>query len=545
MPGEIDARLGAAWIDASWIRDFLYDILDDTMRVEHPGGQVWTVRGNRHTVLATSTWGTSRYPAPQLAQAVLEQRRIEVRDKISDDTWVLNIEDTLAAQEKAAELAGRFAERAWEDPARAARLAGTYNRLFNDIVLRNYDDAQLSLPGLAMSFEPRPHQVGAVARIIHEPAVGLFHEVGAGKTAEMTMGEMELRRLHLARKPAIIVPNHMLEQFSREFLQLYPQAKILVTQRDDLQAGRRRQFIARCATGDWDAVIMSRSAFERIPMSAEAQRDYLDAELDRIRDFIQASKEGDGLTVKRLEGALLRAEERLKAKLDSVKDPGITFEAAGIDYLFVDEAHGYKNLRTPSNIPDAAIDGSMRAADLDMKISYLRARNGTRVVTFATATPIANSITEAWVMQHYLRPDLLAAAGVADFDSWAATFAQTVTQIEMAPENGDSFRQKTRFAKFTNVPKMLRRWHVSADIKTGEDLHLPVPALARRPADGHRAPQTVITQPCDAQLDIMTQLGERADAIRNRQVLPEEDNMLKVCTDGRKAALDLRLLDLP
>ena len=546
MPGEIDARLGAAWIDASYVRDFLREILDDdTVRVEHPGGQVWTVRGNRHTVLATSTWGTSRYPAPQLAQAVLEQRRIEVRDKIGDDAWVLNMEDTLAAQEKAAELAERFAEWAWEDPARAAQLADTYNRLFNDIVLRNYDDAQLSLPGLAMSFEPRPHQVAAVARIINEPAVGLFHEVGAGKTAEMTMGAMELRRLHLARKPAIVVPNHMLEQFSREFLQLYPQAKVLVTQREDLQADRRRQFIARCATGDWDAVIMSRSAFERIPMSAEAQRDYLDAELDRMRDFIQASKEGDGLTVKRLEGALLRAEERLKAKLDSVKDPGITFEATGIDYLFVDEAHGYKNLRTPSNIPDAAIDGSMRAADLDMKISYLRRRNGTRVVTFATATPIANSITEAWVMQHYLRPDLLEAAGITDFDSWAATFGQTVTQIEMAPEGGNSFRQKTRFAKFTNVPEMLRRWHVSADIKTGEDLKLPVPALARRPADGQRAPETVITQPCDAQLDIMTQLGERADAIRNRQVLPEEDNMLKVCTDGRKAALDLRLLGLP
>ena len=264
-----------------------------------------------------------------------------------------------------------------------------------------------------------------------------------------------------------------------------------------------------------------------------------------MRDFIQASKEGDGLTVKRLEAALLRAEERLKAKLDSVKDPGITFEATGIDYLFVDEAHGYKNLRTPSNIPDAAIDGSMRAADLDMKIAYLRRRNGTRVVTFATATPIANSITEAYVMQHYLRPDLLQAAGISDFDSWAATFGQTVTQIEMAPEGGNSFRQKTRFAKFTNVPEMLRRWHVSADIKTGEDLKLPVPALALRPADGQRAPETVITQPSDVQLDIMASLGERAEAIRNRKVLPEEDNMLKVCMDGRKAALDLRLLGLP
>src|SRR4029077_19703884 len=272
----------------------------------------------------------------------------------------------------------------------------------------------------------------------------------------------------LASKPAIVVPNHMLEQFSREFLQLYHQAKVLVTQREDLQADRRRQFVARCATGDWDAVIMSRSAFERIPMSPGAQREYLSAEAARMKDFIAASREGDGMSVKRLQGALLRAEERIKKKLDSAKDPGITFEATGIDYLFVDEAHGYKNLRTPSNIPDAAIDGSMRASDLDMKIGYLRERNGRRVVTFATATPIANSVTEAFVMQHYLRPDLLQAAGVEEFDTWAATFGQTVTQIEMAPEGGSSFRQKTRFAKFTNVPEMLRIWHVSADIKTGE-----------------------------------------------------------------------------
>ena len=546
MPSEIDARLGASWIDASHVRDFLAEILADPgVRVEHPGGQVWTVRGNRDTVLATSTWGTSRYPAPALAQAILEQRRIEVRDKQPDESWVLNMDDTLAAQEKAAELAERFREWAWEDPARAGKLAAVYNRLFNDVVLRSYDDASLSLPGLALSFEPRPHQVAAVARIIHEPAVGLFHEVGAGKTAEMTMGAMELRRLKMVNKPCIVVPNHMLEQFSREFLQLYPQAKVLVTQREDLQADRRRQFVARCATGDWDAVIMSRSAFERIPMSADAQSEYLGAEVDRMKDFIQASKESDGMSVKRLQGALLRAEERIKKKLDSAKDPGITFEATGIDYLFIDEAHGYKNLRTPSNIPDAAIDGSMRASDLDMKISYLAGRNGRRVVTFATATPIANSITEAYVMQHYLRPDLLESAGITDFDTWAATFGETVDQIEMAPEGGNSFRQKTRFARFTNVPEMLRRWHVSADIKTGEDLKLPVPALAQRPADGQRAPETVISQPCDGQLDVMTELGDRADAIRKREVMPEEDNMLKVCMDGRKAALDLRLLGRP
>jgi N12 class adenine-specific DNA methylase/SAM-dependent methyltransferase len=545
-PAEIDARFGAAWIDHTVVWQFLREILEDpAIKVEHPGGQVWTVKGNRGTVLATSTWGTSRYPAPHLAQAMLEQRRIEVRDKVGDDAWVLNVDETLAAQQKAADLSERFAAWAWEEPSRAAELAAVYNERLNSIVLRNYDDAQLSLPGLALNFEPRPHQVAAVARIIHEPAVGLFHEVGAGKTAEMTMGAMELRRLGLARKPAIIVPNHMLEQFGREFLQLYPQARVLVAQREDLQADRRRVFVARCATGDWDAVILSRSAFERIPMSAGAQRAYLNREVERTRKWIEAAKNGDGLSVKRLEAALLRTEERLKAKLDSAKDPGITFEATGIDYLFVDEAHGYKNLRTPSNIPDAAIDGSMRASDLDMKISYLRERNGSRVVTFATATPIANSVTEAFVMQHYLRPDLLHAAGIEDFDAWAATFGQTVTQIEMAPEGGSSFRQKTRFAKFTNVPEMLRIWHVSADIKTGEDLHLPTPALAKREADGQRAPETVIVQPSDALLDYVAELGERADRIRNRTVSPEEDNMLKVSGDGRKAALDLRLIGQP
>jgi N12 class adenine-specific DNA methylase len=546
MPSEIDARLGASWIDAPHIRDFLAEILaDPTVRVEHPGGQVWTVKGNRDTVLATSTWGTSRYCATSLTQAILEQRRIEVRDRQPDESWVLNIDDTLAAQEKAAELAERFRDWAWEDPARAEQLAAAYNRLFNDVVLRSYDDASLSLPGLALSFEPRPHQVAAVARIINEPAVGLFHEVGAGKTAEMTMGAMELRRLKLVNKPAIVVPNHMLEQFSREFLQLYPQAKVLVAQREDLQADRRRQFVARCATGDWDAVIMSRSGFERIPMSPAAQREYMSAEVERMKDFISKSQDSDGMSVKRLQGALLRAEERIKKKLDSSKDPGITFEATGIDYLFVDEAHGYKNLRTPSNIPDAAIDGSMRASDLDMKISYLAGRNGKRVVTFATATPIANSITEAYIMQHYLRPDLLESAGISDFDTWAATFGETVDQIEMAPEGGSSFRQKTRFSRFTNVPEMLRRWHVSADIKTAEDLKLPIPALRPRPADGQRVPETVISQPSDGQLEVMEELGERAEAIRRREVGPEEDNMLKVCMDGRKAALDLRMLGRP
>ena len=548
-PGEIDARLGAAWIDARYIQQFLREILDDPdLRVEHPGGQIWAVRGNPHTVLARSTWGTGRYPAPDLAQAVLEQRSIQVHDTVSDATGnhrsVLNVDATLAAQEKAAELAGRFADWAWEDPARAAALARTYNDRFNSLVLRSYDDATLSLPGLALTFRPRPHQVAAVARMICEPAVLLAHEVGAGKTAEMIIGVTELRRLGLVRKPAVVVPNHMLEQFAREWLQLYPQAKVLAAGQEDLQRDRRREFVARCATGTWDGIVMSRSAFERIPLSAAEQQDYMGRELAQMRQWIDAAKKGDRLTVKRLEKAVLRAEERLKAKLDAAKDPGITFEATGIDYLCVDEAHGYKNLRTPSNISDAAIDGSMRASDLDMKIDYLRRRNGARVVTFATATPIANSVTEAYVMQRYLRPDLLEAAGIEVFDTWAATFGQVVSQVELAPEGGSSFRMKSRFARFANVPEMLRMFHVAADVKTADDLALPVPDLTQRP-DGQRTPETVTVEPSAELLGYVRDLGERAAKVRNRAVGPEEDNMLKISGDGRRAALDLRLLGLP
>jgi N12 class adenine-specific DNA methylase/SAM-dependent methyltransferase len=549
-PGEIDARLGAPWIAASHVRQFLAEILDDPrVRVEHPGGQVWAVKAATHTVLSASTWGTDRFPAPDLAQAVLEQRKIEVRDTIKTpdgDRSVVNLDATLAAQEKARELADRFADWAWEDPARATDLARVYNDTFNTLVLRSYDGAELSLPGLTVAFTPRPHQVAAVARMIGEPAVGLFHEVGAGKTAEMIIGVTELRRLGLIRKPAIIVPNHMIDQFAREWLQLYPQARVLVAHREDMAAARRRDLVARCATGDWDGVIMSRSAFERIPLSPPEQAAYMERELDLTRSWLDSARlDGARLTVKRLQAALARAEERLKAKLDSAKDAGVTFDLTGIDYICIDEAHGFKNLRTPSNITDAAIDGSMRASDLDMKIGYLRRRNGRRVVTFATATPIANSVTEAYVMQRYLRPDLLEAAGISVFDSWAATFGQVVTQVELAPEGGDSFRVKSRFARFRNLPEMMKLWHVFADVKTAADLDLPVPALAPRPVDGRRAPETAIVEPSAELLDYVADLGDRADKIRTRAVAPETDNMLKVSGDGRRAALDLRLVGLP
>jgi len=535
-PAEIDARLGASWIHADIVQQFLREILDDPKAlVEHPGGSTWAVRGNGTSVLASSTYGTQRASAIELAGALLEQRQVRVTDEIEPGKRVLNLTETVAAQEKAAELGEKFSEWIWSDPDRASTLARQYNDTFNAIVLRSYDGAQMQLPGLTVTFTPREHQIAAVARIVSEPAVLLAHEVGAGKTAEMVIGSMELRRLGMASKPAVVVPNHMLEQFSREWMQLYPQARILAASIDDLGKDKRRMLIARIATGDWDAVILSRSAFERIPLSIPTQQRYLDAQLAEMRRQLDNAKGGHGLTIKRLEGTLARAEERLKALTDTTKDAGITFEETGIDYAIVDEAHGYKNLRTVSNIQGAAVDGSQRASDLDMKLDYLRERHGNRVATFATATPIANSVSEAFTMQRFLRPDLLAAAGLTDFDTWAATFGEVTTNLELAPD-GSRFKMQSRFAKFRNVPELLRMWHVSADIKTAEDLRLPTPELR----GGHA--ETVVVPATEQLTAFMGELSERADRVQSRAVPPEEDNMLKVATHGRMAALDLRLL---
>ncbi len=553
-PEDIVARLGASWIDQRHVQAFLRETFaDQWLTVEHAYGAQWTVKGIESGVAATDTWGTPDLPAPRIAQLLLCQRPVLVHDEIEytlpgGDTAtrrVLNTAKTVTAQAKAQELGERFSDWVWEEPARAVELAATYNRTFNSLVLRSYDDVELSLPGLALTFRPNPHQVAAAARMIAEPAVGLWHEVGAGKTAEMAMGVMELRRLGLVRKPAIVIPNHMIEQFSREFNQLYPRARVLAASSADLTRDRRRTFVARVATGDWDAVIMTRGAFERIPMSPEAQRDYLNEQLDVLRAAIERQKASGerSYSLKRMETSLLNAEERIKDKLVREHDPAVTFERSGIDYLVVDEAHDYKNLRTASNIPGAAIDGSSRASDMEMKLHWLRSQHpGGRVVTFATATPIANSITEAHVMQRYLRPDLLAAAGVLDFDTWAATFGQTTTDVELSPDGG-SFRLKSRFARFHNVPELLRMWWVSGDVKTAEDLNLPRPELLARP-DGVRAPRT-LTIDASAQLtEFIGELAARAERVGSRAVDPSEDNMLLIAGDGRAAALDLRLVGL-
>lgn len=542
-PDEIDAKLGAAWIDKSYVRQFLVELLEDeSVYVEHPGGAMWTVKaGSRYSVLATNTWGTERYSAIDVAESLLEQRTIRIYDTDREGVRTFNATETLAATEKAREMGDRFREWVWEEPERATRLAAVYNETFNAIQLRSYDGAKLALPGLARAFSPRPHQVAAVARIINEPATGLFHEVGAGKTAEMVMGAMELRRLGLVAKPAVVVPNHMLEQFTREWLQLYPQAKVLAATKEDLDKDRRRLFVAKAATGEWDGIVMTRSAFQRIPMSPEVQRKYVTREVEQLQEMLLKAKAEDArFSVKRLQKALTQAEERLKKQLDTEKDPGITFEQLGVDYLFVDEAHSYKNLRTVSHIPGMAVEGSQRATDLHMKLEYLRERSA-RVATLATATPIANSMGEAFTMQRYLRPDLLEAAGVGDFDTWAATFGETTTAIEVAPD-GTGMRMSTRFAKFRNVPELLQLWRVSADIKTAEDLDLPVPALAVRPGDSQRAAEIVVVKPSEPLRTFMTELARRAERVRGGGVDPAEDNLLKISSDGRAAGLDVRLV---
>ncbi|MGL5823377.1 MAG: SNF2-related protein, partial [Nocardioides sp.] len=545
---QIEARLGSVWITAAVHQQFLTELLDDSsVRVENPMPGAWEVRGLGSSLLASNQWGTERRPAPMLAKTVMEQRRVEVYDEYDDGVRVrrvLNAVETTAAQEKAEALQERFSAWVWEDPARAVELAEVYNRRFNSIRLRDYNTTgdYLTLPGLAASIELRAHQRAAVARMIAEPAVGLFHQVGAGKTLEMVVGATELRRMGLVSKPAVVVPNHMLEQFSREWIQAYPQARILAASTTDLAGDKRRLFVARAAANDWDAVIMTQGAFKKIGLSPEFGAAYIDAQLNELRTALTAARaDGASMSVKRIEKRILTVGERYKKALDLPRDPGISFQNTGIDYLIVDEAHMYKNLATESNISDAAIAGSQQATDLHMKLEYLRGRHGGRVATMATATPLANSITEAYIMQRYLRPDLLAAAGITSFDGWAATFGSQVTGIEMGPAGG--FRLKTRFAKFQNVPEMLRMWRVFADVKTGADLNLPVPQLAPRPGDGVRDVETVVLPPTPELEAYIARIADRAELVANRAVDPAEDNMLLISTDGRKAALDLRLVD--
>ena len=543
---DIRARLGAVWIDVEDHQQFLRETLrDQNLTVEHPGPDMWNVTGSRRSVAATAEWGTERVPAPKLAEKLLSNATIAVSDTDSDGKRIPNAVETQAAIDKGEQLQDRFAEWVWEEPERAARLQDAYNRAFNSLVLRDYSAAgqALTLPGLAETFSLRPHQRAAVARMIAEPAVGLFHEVGAGKTLEMVAGAMELKRLGLVTKPAVVVPNHMLRQFTREWLQAYPNAQLLAASSNDISnATSRRKFVSRVAANDWDAVIMTQGAFKSLGVMPETESAYMNKKIASTREFLEQARAA-GLSdrsIKQVEKSVMSQEESLKASLEVHRDAGVTFEATGIDYLIVDEAHMYKNLHTDSKKQAAQVKGSRAATDLELKMEYLRSRHGARVGTFATATPIANSITEAHVMQRYLRPDLLEQAGLHSFDAWLSTFTVDTPDMEVGPTG--QFRMKERL-KFTNVADMMKMWHVFADVKTAEDLDLPTPLVAERASDGKRDVENVTVMPSPTMQDYQAALTERAEKVGAHAVDPSVDNMLKISHDGRSAALDLRLVD--
>ena len=549
-PADVVINMGAPWIGDAHVQQFLRKILeDDSINVEHGGGSMWTVAGGRGGAAFTS-WSTQKRGAGEIAQTILEQRQFVIKKTVSraDGTehQVNDVDAIVEATEKAAEMRARFAEWVWEDADRAGELLRTYNDRFNRYVERSYDGSYLTLPGLTKTFTPDKHQLDAVARIIHEPAVGLYHVVGAGKTATMVMGAMELRRLGLVRKPVIVIPNQLLDQWSRDFLGLYPQAKILAVGSEHLEAGkgkssreRRKVTVAKIATGDWDAVIMTESAFGMLPISPEAEQAYLDsrmAQLDKAID--NATAQGQDETLKRLEKKRARRQQVEIRKLDTHQDEGVWWELTGIDYVFRDESHRDKNLRTDSNVPGMSIEGSQRATQMDLKLQWLRERMP-RWGTRATGTPLANSIVEIYTDFRYLRPDLMEALGISDIDAWLATFAEAVPNIEVTPDGG-GLRTKMRL-EFVNLGELIRHMRVFADVKMAEDLNLPRPALAER-ADGLRLPEVVVVPPSDELLDVVADLVERAEKLRGTRPEKGEDNILKIVGEGAAAALDLRLL---
>lgn len=543
-PSDIDARLGCTWIPASDVEHFARQTFMGRCVVEHaPSTATWAVFAQsweRRTVAAQSTWGTPRAVAHDILEASLNQRSFQVFDTTFEGKKVLNPEATLAAREKQEELEARFAKWAWEDESRAARLTEKYNRLFNSTVLPHYDGSHLTFPGMNSAWRDRlhQHQKDAVWQILSEPTMLLAHAVGAGKSASMMAAAIEMRRLGMVNKPCLVVPNHMLDQIATEFLQVYPLAKILVATKAEVTPARRKAFVARCATGDWDAIVITHSAFERIPVSDETRARFLSGKVSDLGAACRqaAGPTGKGLTVKKLELAAMRAEAKHEALLNArKKDDGVCFEESGIDYVFLDESVVAKNLAVQAKVRGMASQGSQRAEDVSLKLWYLRSRHGRRIATFATGTPITNTLAEMYVVQSFLQPERLEAAGVYSFDAWAANFGQTVTALELAPDGG-SYRLTERFARFRNIPELLSMFRAVADVRSKEDMKLPVPLVT-----GGTARNVVVPASRALQAYVET-LVARARRVKQKMVDPREDNMLVILGDGRKAALHLALV---
>jgi N12 class adenine-specific DNA methylase len=544
---EIDARLGSTWIPPEDIQRFAEELLgEDGVSVSHaPQLGLWIVRGGygvRFSVANTTEWGTDRRSALELLEDALNLRTPTVYDHdphTERDT--VNGPATEAARDKQEKIKERFKEWLWQEDQRRERLVRKYNDEFNNIRLRTFNGDHLNLPGASPAITLRAHQRAAVWRILQTPNCLLAHVVGAGKTYAMAAAAMELKRLGLARKPLFTVPNHMLGQFASELLTLYPGANILVATKDDFEKERRKTLMSRIATGNWDAVIVTHAGFEKIPVARATQEEFVKGELRELALAIEQQRKEDN---SRIVKSLDRAKKRLEGKLKELaanerKDDTLTFEELGVDRLFVDEAHCFKNLFYVSKMTRIAglpQTASQRAFDMFLKVLYVQRMNSAGGVVFATGTPIANSVAEMFTMQRYLQMAALKALQIDHFDSWAATFGEPVTAMELAPD-GSGYRLHTRFARFINVPELMQQFRQVADIQTQPMLKLPVPEL-------RSGKPMVISAPCSPELkEIVQSLVERAEALRTGSVDPREDNMLLVTTDGRKAALDLRLHD--
>jgi N12 class adenine-specific DNA methylase/predicted O-methyltransferase YrrM len=548
---EIDARLGSVWIPERDVERFAQELLNlpasDSVQVRHLLEMgAWTLLADyqaKGSVANTTEWGTARYSAINLIEDALNLRTPTVYDPHPDDRnkRIINPAATEAAREKQQQIKERFTQWIWEDDERRTRLVKQYNEEFNNIRIRTFNGDHLTLPGASPAVSLRPHQKAAVWRILQTSNTLLGHVVGAGKTYTMVAAAMEAKRLGLCQKPLFAVPNHMLGQFSSELLNLYPGANILVAGKEDFEAASRAKLFSRIATGNWDAVIVTHSGFERIPMSLAAQEDLLKEQINDLQDLIlrQSGDKSFVRLVKQLEAAKNRLETRLKIlSAEHKKDNTLTFEELGIDRVFVDEAHYFKNLfyvTKMSRVAGLPQTSSQRAFDMFLKVRYLQQRNGDGGVVFATGTPVTNTMAEMYTMQRYLQPTDLRRQGLQHFDSWAATFGEPVTAMELSPD-GAGYRLNTRFARFVNVPELMQQFQQMADIQTSQMLQLPVPKISQ-------GKPIVVSAPATPQLKaFVASLVKRAERLRNGRVDPSEDNMLKITGDGRKAALDLRLV---
>ena len=550
---EISVRLGATWLDTAYVRQFIFETLGTprsaqwSMKVHYSGitGE-WRIEGkskDRGNVKAISTYGTKRINAYEIIETTLNLKDVRIFDYMYDadgrKTAVLNKKETAIAQSKQELIKDAFAEWIWKDPDRREAICKTYNILFNSNRPREYDGSHISFSGMNPEITLRKHQVNAIAHILYGGNTLLAHVVGAGKTFEMVAAAMESKRLGLCQKSLFVVPNHLTEQWATEFLQLYPAANILVATRKDFETKNRKKFCGRIATGDYDAIIIGHSQFEKIPMSVERQRAILEQQIDEIMMGISEAKreKAEKFTIKQME----KTKKGLQAKIDKLndqsrKDDVVTFEELGVDRIFIDESHYFKNLflyTKMRNVGGIAQTEAQKSSDLFMKCRYLDEITGGRGIIFATGTPISNSMVELYTIQRYLQMSALEEQGLQHFDSWAANYGETVTVIELSPE-GTGYRAKTRFAKFYNLPELMSVFKNVADIQTADMLKLPVP-------EAHY--HNIALKPSEYQKEIVASLAERAEKVRNREVDSSVDNMLLITNDGRKLALDQRLVN--